>query len=479
MKKYFRILIRESAPGAIAAVFSILYTLLFNTSLSYMGNSVDNALNLILNKFLGVLLIVIGKLILAYVLIYGILGFFFFHAIRGLMEWRGVTLRRRYTTIIASVSVILFTIVTLFRDLVLYPQMYIDSFYLKNPVYRFIQETLTNNVNPAWIGGIQIVILVFFGSGFIYRFRSSLSSVINLAEKNKRVTAGLVTAGIVSAVVCNVSPFTAETDKRKNVLILASDALRPDHMSGYGYRKKTTPTIDTLIAQGSSYTSVFTMVPRTFPSWVSILSSSYPYNHTIRNMFPSSATRNRELVTLPSILRNEGYHTAVVGDFAADIFPRIDLGFETVKAPTFDAEVLMEQILLKTHTLILPYLTNRPGISIFSSIREFAEFADPRHVTNDMKGEIDRARKEKRPFFITSFYSITHFPFSGPYPYYNEFTDRSVSGPSKYLKNRIVSLKADGKANYDVGEKEIDHIRSLYDGCLHGFDDSVAEMIGY
>lgn len=477
MKRLTGIIAREAAPGAIAATFAIAYTLAFNTSLSYMGNSVDNALSLVLNNFLGALLLALGKLLLSYIIVFGLLGVFFRHSILGILEWKGTSPRRLTSTILPAAFVILFSVITLAKDLILYPQMYIDSFYLKNAFYRWIQEALTNNVHPWIISAIQTIFVLIFFAGFAYRFRRFPLNAWSIACNYRKIAVAVIFSMFIIPLVIYLIPSRAPASER-NVIIIASDALRPDHMSGYGYTKPTTPSIDRLINSGMSYRQVYTTVPRTFPSWVSMLSSSYPFEHSIRNMFPSSATRNRKLETLPSVLRDRGYHTAVVGDFAADIFPRIDLGFEQVNAPTFNAGVLMEQILIKTHNLLLPFLTNKAGFALFGSIREFAEFADPSYVTADIKSQIRQSIREKKPFFITSFYSITHFPFSGPYPYYNLFTDRSASGPSKYLKNRIVSLGSKSGSD-EITERDIAHIRSLYDGCLRGFDDSVGDLIAF
>lgn len=477
MKRFIGIIAREAAPGAIAAGFAIAYTLAFNTSLSYMGNSVDNALSLVLNNFLGALLLALGKLLFSYIIVFGLLGAFFRHSILGILEWKGISPRRLTSTVLPAAVVVIFSVITLAKDLILYPQMYIDSFYLKNTFYRWIQETLTNNVHPWMISAIQIIFILIFSAGFAFRFRRFPLKAWSAVCNHRKITVAVLFSMIIIPLTIYLIPSRAQTSER-NVIIIAADALRPDHMSGYGYTRQTTPSIDRLIRSGMSYRQVYTTVPRTFPSWVSMLSSSYPFEHSVRNMFPSSATRNRKLETLPSVLRDRGYHTAVVGDFAADIFPRIDLGFEQVNAPTFDAGVLMEQILIKTHNLLLPFLTNKAGFTLFGSIREFAEFADPSYVTADIKSQIRQSIREKKPFFITCFYSITHFPFSGPYPYYNLFTDRSASGPSKYLKNRIVSLGSKSGSDEITG-RDIAHIRSLYDGCLRGFDDSVGDLIEF
>jgi arylsulfatase A-like enzyme len=475
IRRTFASYMRFSYPGLIAGILALAYTLAFNVSLSYMGNTADNALDMILGKFFIVLVLTLLKIIAAYIVLFSILGFIFRHAVRGFSGLFHRTITKKNEFILTFAFIVLFIIASLFRDLILYPQIYIDSFYLKNSAYAAFQEFLTNNLSPTVFSVIQYLIIASAFAGVIINNRYIFSKIIITLERfilKRKIISSAITLILF---LLWVVPFHSASSQ-KNILILASDALRPDHMSYYGYSRNTTPNIDALFNKGITALNIYTTIPRTFPSWTSILTSQNPETHGIRNMFPSSATRNKEFVTLASILKDKGYHTAVVSDFAGDIFPRIKLGFSSVCTPTFNAGVMMEQIALKSNLFILPFLTSKPGMFFFPSVREFADFADPSFVTDGIKNEMSTSTNSGKPFFIVSFYSITHFPFSSPYPYYNKFTDRSYGGPSKYLKNRIVSLSAKG-AEDKMTQKDIDHVRALYDGCLSGFDDSAGEII--
>lgn len=469
--------LRFSSPGLIIGLIVLIYTIAFNVSLTYMGNTADNALDMILGKFFTILVLTLVKLLALYLVIFSFLGFVFRHAVNGYADLLNHTLSRKKEFLITGISIILFIVSALMRDIILYPQIYIDSFYLKNRAYAALQEFLTNNLSPSVFTAVQyLIISAAFAGCIINNRRFFYSKIITLKFfiLKYKITASAAALIIILLIVI---PFHGKS-AQKNILILASDALRPDHMSYYGYSRNTTPNIDALLAKSITASNLYTTLPRTFPSWTSILTSQNPETHGIRNMFPSSSTRNREFVTIASLLKDKGYHTAVVSDFAGDIFPRINLGFSSVRTPTFNAGVMMEQIALKSNIFILPFLTSKPGMFFFPSVREFADFADPSFVTDGIKDEISAANIEGKPFFVASFYSITHFPFSSPYPYYNKYTDRSYTGPSKYMKNRIVSLSAKG-ADDKMTQNDIDHVRALYDGCLSGFDNAAGEVIRY
>ena len=56
-----------------------------------------------------------------------------------------------------------------------------------------------------------------------------------------------------------------------NILFILQDALRPDHMGCYGYRKDTTPNIDRLAAEGVVFRSLVSVSSHTFPPIVSLI----------------------------------------------------------------------------------------------------------------------------------------------------------------------------------------------------------------
>jgi arylsulfatase A-like enzyme len=92
-----------------------------------------------------------------------------------------------------------------------------------------------------------------------------------------------------------------------NVLVLTVDALRSDRLSGYGYRRPTSPAIDRLLASGARFDAARTVEPLTNPALCSLLTSLYPHRH--------GATRNglrlrNGLDSLPRVLARRGYRTA-------------------------------------------------------------------------------------------------------------------------------------------------------------------------
>lgn len=83
------------------------------------------------------------------------------------------------------------------------------------------------------------------------------------------------------------------------------DAVRPDHLSCYGYTKIKTPNIDEISKQGITFDNCITASSLTPVSHASILTGNYPNKHTVRDPFGFVKTK-----TLAEILKNRGYRTA-------------------------------------------------------------------------------------------------------------------------------------------------------------------------
>ena len=64
--------------------------------------------------------------------------------------------------------------------------------------------------------------------------------------------------------------------KINNVILLIACSLRSDHLSCYGYERKTSPNIDKLAEEGVLFKNCFVQAPYTVHSVASIMTSTYP-----------------------------------------------------------------------------------------------------------------------------------------------------------------------------------------------------------
>jgi arylsulfatase len=94
-----------------------------------------------------------------------------------------------------------------------------------------------------------------------------------------------------------------------NILLISVDTLRSDHLSLYGYPRKTTPSIDRYFADAAIYRAAYSAEANTSPSVISMLSGLVPARHRVR-LFYQRVPAN--IYLLPDYLSAAGYQTAAV-----------------------------------------------------------------------------------------------------------------------------------------------------------------------
>lgn len=128
----------------------------------------------------------------------------------------------------------------------------------------------------------------------------------------------------------------------KNIVFLYADDLGYGDTSCYGATAVRTPTVDRLAQNGVRFTDAHTSAATCTPSRYSLLTGEYSFRMPDAKVLPGDAPMliRPGRVTLPSMLRDRGYRTAVVGkwhlglgsgnvDWNVDISPGpLDIGFD-------------------------------------------------------------------------------------------------------------------------------------------------------
>lgn len=98
------------------------------------------------------------------------------------------------------------------------------------------------------------------------------------------------------------------TSQPPNIVIVAIDSMRADHLGCYGYPKPTSPEIDSLAQDSLVFDSAFAAGIPTMPSFTTVYSGLHPYRHGI--VSHSGRRRLSESVRLlPELARKRGYVT--------------------------------------------------------------------------------------------------------------------------------------------------------------------------
>jgi len=184
--------------------------------------------------------------------------------------------------------------------------------------------------------------------------------------------------------------------EKPNILFITMDALRPDYMGCYGYKRNTTPNIDKFAKDAVIFTQAVSVSCHTAPSNASLVSSVYPNVHHVSNW---KIALSSDLPVLPQILQKHGYKTAFfsnqLGFCWMDGFNR---GFDTFN-------LLMSKM--------------------WNTGRKVAD------ITDSAIGWL-RRNKNKR-FFLWVYYLDPHGPYNPSVPYDKLFVNDGKLVPDKTL----------------------------------------------
>jgi len=358
-----------------------------------------------------------------------------------------------------------------------YPQLYAAAWYGRGGWRRTVQVLATDVLRPTGVCVLAGLACVVFLAGppsqwprWPGRLARAARTAVAFGRRIRAATAlGLAATSLALLAVVRVPDASARpqgSDLRPNVLVLAADSLRADRLDA-----RTAPNLSRLAERGTRFDRAFVSLPRTFPSWVTILTGRHPHHHGIRSMFPRWEERARDFDALPARMARAGWATGVVSDYAGDIFSRIDLGFGAVDVPQFDLRQLVRQRALERETPLLPVLNSRLGRRFFPVLREMNEAADPELCAGDAVRAMRRLEQSPGPFFLVVFFSTAHFPYAAPAPYYRAFADSAYRGRFKYHKP--VGLGREAPAD----ERDERQVRALYDGSVRAIDDAARSIL--
>ncbi len=252
-------------------------------------------------------------------------------------------------------------------------------------------------------------------------------------------------------------------NKKPNIIFLSIDGLRPSHLGCYGYKRNTSPNIDSYANQGVSFKNFFSSYSVTFKSISSILGG----RHILSQDFGNYASK-REMnsffdtggILLSEILQKHGYKT----HFLEKLFGWQKKGFDYYfKQDSLEAS--KKWSFLKSLKKI-PLIYN-----LFKSISHNTHLIPKRleskiRYTNNGERMTDKAieiikQNRENNFFLWLHYDDTHTPYMFPQFFNNKFTS------PKEGKKIFEVLNSSG-----YNQKDLDFLK----GCWK-FDETIEGLI--
>ena len=357
------------------------------------------------------------------------------------------------------------------RSVVHYPQLYSEAFYDRGGFRRTAMVWLTEHSSARALDAVLVLlVIVILGLPLAKAHGRSVALTFVKRRATKRSLRWLGPLAFLIVLIATAlfvrRHHLRHSARQPNVLLLAVDSLRADRVFGPDAARRF-PSLAQLASRGVRFDEAHVTVPRTFPSFVTLLTGRYPHHHGIRHMFPSAAERAAIGPALPSVLRDHGYRTSVISDYAGEIFSRTPMGFQTIDVPYFDMKTIVSLRGLQVHPNVLPYATSELGRRLFPAVNAMPELSDPARLAKRALAELDRAGDQ--PFFMTVFFSAAHFPYASPDPYYRRYGGHDYDGPYRYQKPPLAPAPA--------GEADRRQIRALYDGAVAATDAAIGRIL--
>jgi arylsulfatase A-like enzyme len=229
-----------------------------------------------------------------------------------------------------------------------------------------------------------------------------------------------------------------------NIIIVMVDTLRADHMSTYGYERKTSPFITRFASQGFVFEHARSQASCTFPSVNSLFTSRNPAIFTRQEVDQLGIPE--EYPSIAEILKEHGYRTVAVS--ASPIVRATPSDFNPIGGFDRGFDTFMEDVLW------------RPG------------------------GQVNRAIFKQldgieEPFFLYAHYMEPHGPYRPPERYTKRFAGE-YEGHHFIKRGNPVPIGRmifDNGPHYDISDRDIQHLVDLYDDEIRYFDGVFRRLI--
>jgi arylsulfatase A-like enzyme len=263
-----------------------------------------------------------------------------------------------------------------------------------------------------------------------------------------------------------------------NVVLLVMDTVRADHLSVYGYERRTTPNLEGFAQGAVRYANAIAASDITLSTHASIFTGLYPSWHgayVVHGRNPAPRSLSPKFETLTEILGQNGYLTmAVIANYALlGREYKMDQGFQL-----YDARRPV-QILSGGWVASEPLRDGlRPAmrrlLDLFISTSEMdMRYRRAAEVNQDVFALLDQVSQQKTPFFLFVNYMDAHLPYLPPRPFSSMFDSHTDISYTDILELREEVCKR--QRSVTVAERNA--MISQYDGGIAYLDAQIGAVI--
>ena len=228
-----------------------------------------------------------------------------------------------------------------------------------------------------------------------------------------------------------------------NIVLICVDQMRRDCISAHGNTEIETPTLDTMIRKGCTFTHAYSAVPSCIPARAALHTGlsqehhgrvgyqdgvTWKYPHTLAGEFSKAGYHTqcigkmhvspaRNLLGFHNVVLNDGYmhHGRAYNEKVYDNFSGCnDYLYWLKKEKGIDCDLIDD------------------GMEVNSWVARPYLYEEKYHHTNwTVSQSIDflRRRDPDKPFFMMTSFVAPHPPYTPPQFYYDMYKDRSLAAP--------------------------------------------------
>jgi arylsulfatase A-like enzyme len=258
-----------------------------------------------------------------------------------------------------------------------------------------------------------------------------------------------------------------------NVLLVVLDTVRADHLSLYGYPRRTTPYLEELARESVVYRNAISAADMTLTSYGSIYTSLYPSWHGAIPSPEKIIGLDSRFSTLAETLSSQGYLSMSVLANSGYLNP--DFGLQQGFA-FYDVRPVTPYLgLVRDHWLRRAL---RPALDLVLDTQELGRaFCRSDQITAGAIRLLRARTARSAPFFLSVNYMGAHEPSTPPAPYRDSFPgrDREFDAETDQLTRQAIIAGQKSPAL----RGHLRHIVSQYDAGIAFMDAQVRLLVDY
>ena len=265
-----------------------------------------------------------------------------------------------------------------------------------------------------------------------------------------------------------------------NVVFIGIDALRPDRLGANGHDRPTSPNIDALLAESVLYPEAWTPLPRTYPSWVSLLTGKLPITVGIRDNLPPPSALVPDSAMLPQVLQGEGYHTRFVTDDSRFSYMVPEGGWDAIQQPVVGMQNFAVSMREPPYRHFHALMHNRVGfwlVPVQAWNQAFGSSYRPALFQEKAVDELALASEHER-FFYAVHSCVLHAPGDRPWPWHSLHGQAGVelSNRFKYSRSGTALLGETNRQGESIEALAEQNLR-IYDSGVNMADELVGALM--